>query len=82
MAHLRSHGSRAMVNGCCCWGNSCDAASQGIHVTAYSPLGSPDSATMMKRSEDAPSLLHEAIVLDVAKQHSKPAAQVCRHSAP
>ena len=30
---------------------------QDIHVTAYSPLGSPDSATMMKRPDDTPSLL-------------------------
>ena len=33
------------------------AVLQGIHVTAYSPLGSPDSATMMKRPDDTPSLL-------------------------
>ena len=51
---------------------------QGIHVTAYSPLGSPDSATMMKRSDDAPRLLHEAVVVDIAKQHNKAAAQVRR----
>lgn len=49
---------------------------QGIHVTAYSPLGSPDSATMMKRSEDAPRLLQEPVVLDISKKHNKPAGQV------
>ena len=50
---------------------------QGIHVTAYSPLGSPDSATMMKRSEDAPRLLQEPTVLDISKKHDRPAGQVC-----
>ena len=33
------------------------AVLQDIHVTAYSPLGSPDSATMMKRPDDTPSLM-------------------------
>ena len=48
-------------------------ASQGIHVTAYSPLGSPDSAAMFKRSTRA--LLEEPAVLAVAERLGKTAGQ-------
>lgn len=49
---------------------------QGIHVTAYSPLGTPDSASMMKRAADTPSLLQEEAVKKVADRLSKAPAQV------
>lgn len=49
---------------------------QGIHVTAYSPLGTPDSASMMKRADDTPSLLHEEAVKKVADKLGKAPAQV------
>jgi len=49
--------------------------SEGVHVTAYSPLGSPDSAAMFKRSTRA--LLEEPAVLEVAARLGKTAGQVC-----
>ena len=48
---------------------------QGIKVTAYSPLGSPDSASMMNRKADMPNLLHDSVLEGIAKKHSKPPAQ-------
>ncbi|CAL5229701.1 g13073 [Coccomyxa viridis] len=48
---------------------------EGIHVTAYSPLGSPDSAEMMKRSHKEP-LMQNAKVQEVASKHNKAAAEV------
>jgi alcohol dehydrogenase (NADP+) len=48
---------------------------QGIHVTAYSPLGSPDSATMSHR-EDAPELLKDPVVNKIAEKLGKHPAQV------
>ena len=60
-------------------------AGQGIHVTAYSPLGSPDSAAMFKRSTRV--LLEEPVVLRIAERLGKTAGQVsavprggCLHS--
>jgi diketogulonate reductase-like aldo/keto reductase len=52
------------------------AASKGIHVTAYSPLGSPDSATMMQRGPDTPSLLQDTTVGAIAARCGKSPAQV------
>ena len=52
---------------------------QGIHVTAYSPLGTPDSASMMKRADDTPSLLQEEAVKKVADKLGKAPAQVRFH---
>jgi len=49
---------------------------QGIHVTAYSPLGTPDSASMMKRDPNAPSLLQDDTVKRVADKLGKAPAQV------
>ena len=57
-------------------------ASEGIHVTAYSPLGSPDSAAMFKRSTRA--LLEEPAVLEVAARLGKTAGQaraLCKYPA-
>ena len=48
--------------------------SRRIHVTAYSPLGSPDSASMFKRK--APLLMQDPIVRDVAERLSRSPAQV------
>ncbi len=52
-------------------------ASQDVHVTAYSPLGTPDSKDMMKR-EETPSLTEEQTVVEVAKAHDKHPVQVRR----
>ena len=41
----------------------------GVHVTAYSPLGSPDSAAMFGR--DAPALMRDPAVIDVAERAGK-----------
>jgi diketogulonate reductase-like aldo/keto reductase len=51
------------------------AKSQGVHITAYSPLGTPDSAQLMK-NEDAPKLLEDPKVVEVAKKYNKTPAQV------
>ena len=48
---------------------------QGIHVTAYSPLGSPDSAEMMKRAHKEP-LMQSPKVKEIAAKHNKAAAEV------
>ena len=48
---------------------------QGIHVTAYSPLGSPDSAEMMKR-QDKQSVMDNPTVKEVASRNKKAAAEV------
>lgn len=49
--------------------------SQGIHVTGYSPLGSPDSAALLKR-QHSPSLLKDPVVLDIANKLGKDVGQV------
>lgn len=49
---------------------------EGIHLTAYSPLGSPDSAEEMKRPEDTPSPLKDATVKRIAEAHSTDIGQV------
>jgi hypothetical protein len=53
-APTHPHGARAQVEAHPYWRNDallafCSAA--GVHVTAYSPLGSPDSAGIMGRSK-------------------------------
>ena len=48
--------------------------SKQIHVTAYSPLGSPDSASMFKRK--APLLLQDSTVGAVASKLGRSPAQV------
>ena len=48
---------------------------QGIHVTAYSPLGTPDSKDMMKR-EETPSMMEEPAVTEIAEEHGKHPVQV------
>lgn len=54
--------------------------SQQIHVTAYSPLGSPDSASMFKRK--APLLLQDSTVGAVASKMGRSPAQVCSKALP
>ena len=50
-------------------------STKGVHVTAYSPLGTPDSKDMMKR-EETPSLTEEPTVLEAAKAHDAHPIQV------
>ncbi|NBC56961.1 MAG: aldo/keto reductase, partial [Bacteroidetes bacterium] len=49
--------------------------SNDIHLTAYSPLGSGDRSTEMK-ADDEPSLLENAVVKAIAKQHNVTPAQI------
>lgn len=49
-------------------------ADVGVHVTAYSPLGSPDSAAMFKHAGG--SVMQHSTVQDVAQQTGKSPAQV------
>ena len=52
------------------------ASSRGIHVTAYSPLGSPDSAAIMRRPADTPGPMKDATVLAIAERLGRSPAQV------
>ena len=47
----------------------------GVAVTAYSPLGSPDSAAMMGREDDVP-LLQNPIIVQIADAHGATPGQV------
>jgi alcohol dehydrogenase (NADP+) len=47
----------------------------GIHVTAYSPLGSSDRPAQMK-AKDEPSLLKNDVIAAIAKAHGATPAQV------
>ena len=47
---------------------------KGIHVTAFSPLGSPDSASMFRRT--TPVLLQNRVVQAVAATTGKNIGQV------
>ncbi len=51
----------------------CDDA--GVHLTAYSPLGSSDRPEAMK-VEDEPSLMSDAVVHEIAERHDASPAQV------
>ncbi|UPQ98615.1 NADP-dependent oxidoreductase [Chloropicon primus] len=46
---------------------------KGIHVTAYSPLGSPDSSTMFQRK--GPKLMDDPVLASVASKLNKSPAQ-------
>lgn len=50
--------------------------SKSIHVTAYSPLGSPDSAGIMQRADDTPSVMRDPLVVQIAQRTGKSVAQV------
>lgn len=47
----------------------------GIHLTAYSPLGSSDRIDAMK-AQDEPSLLENKVIEEIAKKHGASPAQV------
>lgn len=48
---------------------------RGVHITAYSPLGSGDRASGMKAS-DEPVLLADPVIAEVATRHAKTPAQI------
>lgn len=48
----------------------------GLHMTAYSPLGSPDSANMMKRAADSPVLMKDPKLAEIAAKLGRSPAQV------
>ena len=50
-------------------------AARGVHVTAYSPLGSPDRPDMLKK-DDEPNLLAHPVIADIASNNSLSNAQV------
>ena len=49
--------------------------SQGLHLSAYSPLGSPDSSSSMG-NDDKKKLLDDPVVNELAKKYNKSAGQV------
>ena len=57
-----------------------DVCVQNIHVTAYSPLGTPPSSAMFKDYQ--PDLvMNDPVVKDMAKKYNKNVGQVyCFHS--
>ncbi len=50
-------------------------AANGIHVTAYSPLGSPDRSAGMK-ADDEPNLFAHPVIKELAKKHNCSEAQI------
>jgi alcohol dehydrogenase (NADP+) len=50
-------------------------ASEGIHVTAYAPLGSSDRPAFVKAA-DAPVLLENPVIRSIAEAHDRTPAQV------
>ena len=48
---------------------------QGLHLSAYSPLGSPDSSSSMGNDEKK-KLLDDPVVNELAKKYNKSAGQV------
>ena len=51
------------------------AAETGLHLTAYSPLGSRDRPEMMK-GEDEPNLMADSTIVEIAESHDASPAQV------
>lgn len=49
---------------------------QGITVTAFSPLGSPDRPSKNASDENIPSLLENEVIRNIATKHKVSAAQV------
>ncbi|KAL7559883.1 hypothetical protein ACA910_005380 [Epithemia clementina (nom. ined.)] len=52
---------------------------KNIHVTGYSPLGSPDRPDGVSKVADEPSLLQDATIQQVAEKHKVSPAQVLLH---
>ena len=50
-------------------------AAQGIHITAYAPLGSGDRPAFVKAA-DAPVLLDNSVIRSIAQAHDRRPAQV------
>ncbi|MDT8421347.1 MAG: aldo/keto reductase [Desulfuromonadales bacterium] len=53
----------------------CFCRENGIHVTAYSPLGSPDRPARLK-AEEEPTLLEEPLICRLAEKHAVTPAQI------
>lgn len=51
------------------------ADSKGLHLSAYSPLGTPDSADSMG-NKDRPKLMDDPVVKELAKKYNKNAGQI------
>ena len=49
---------------------------QDIHLTAYSPLGTPDSAALQNRGDQTPHLMSDPEVKKIADKHGKHTAPV------
>ena len=64
MSATRLHWSKLIAT--CC---------QGLHLSAYSPLGSPDSSSSMG-NDDKKKLLDDPVVNELAKKYNKGAGQV------
>ena len=50
-------------------------AARGVHVTAYSPLGSPDRPDILKKDNE-PNLLAHPVIGSVAEKHGATNAQI------
>ena len=51
-------------------------AERDIHFTAYSPLGSPDSATMFRGRNEVPAVMQDPVVRAVAERTGRNVGQV------
>lgn len=49
---------------------------ENIHVTAHSPLGSPDSATLLSRDKSLPTVMTEPLVAQLATKYGADVGQV------
>jgi diketogulonate reductase-like aldo/keto reductase len=49
---------------------------EGIHFTAYAPLGSPDSASMLSRRSTGPELMAHPVVVEMAQRTGHDVGQV------
>jgi len=47
-----------------------------VHFTAYSPLGSPDSASLLERKGEHPNLMDDPAVLEISKRTGHDVGQV------
>ena len=66
------------------WVMHAGACAQGIHVTTYSPLGTPDPNSVSLQPNlpvEVPPPTKDALVARIAQKHGKHAAQVRAHAA-